>query len=142
MNSYFIIRNGVQLGPFDMTELPQQELTAQTLVWTEGMADWQAAWQVDELRPLLKMQSAQTPPPPPPQQPAAPQPTDHADHAAQKPRRHTGCIVALVIVALLIGYMAASNPTHAEHNDVVKEHVKQGLARAMRQSDADCWPKG
>jgi hypothetical protein len=54
MAERYWISDGVnQAGPFDRAELPQQGLKANSLVWTEGMADWQPAGEVEDLRPLL-----------------------------------------------------------------------------------------
>jgi membrane protease subunit (stomatin/prohibitin family) len=49
---YFVAVNGVQTGPFPKSEL-SGKLTPQTLVWTEGMAEWQPAIQVPGLRSLF-----------------------------------------------------------------------------------------
>lgn len=55
--------NGQVLGPFNKEELQARiaagELNRQTLVWMEGMADWQAAATVQAVAPLL----ATAPPP-------------------------------------------------------------------------------
>jgi hypothetical protein len=61
--NYFIIVNDAQQGPYTLEELRSRGITTDTLVWCEGMADWQPAWKVEELRPLFYGQS--TPPPPP-----------------------------------------------------------------------------
>jgi membrane protease subunit (stomatin/prohibitin family) len=63
---YFIAVDGRQQGPFDQSGLEQARadgrLTANTLVWTRGMAAWVRAAEVSELAALL----AATPPPLPP----------------------------------------------------------------------------
>lgn len=59
---WYISRNGQQLGPFSLEQLPAQGLTAQTYVWRAGFQGWMFANQVPELASLL----ASTPPPPPP----------------------------------------------------------------------------
>lgn len=70
--NYFIIINDAQQGPFSVAELQQQGISSDTLVWTEGMAEWTPAWQVEELRPLFYKQTAGTAvPPPPPVNPGA-----------------------------------------------------------------------
>ena len=59
--------NGQQAGPFDANALQQQIqqglITAETLVWKQGMANWTAAGQVPELAGLF----GGMPPPLPPQ---------------------------------------------------------------------------
>lgn len=66
--NYFIINNGQQEGPYALNELLHHGLKSETLVWTEGMTDWQPAWKIEELRPLLRQQAnggVATPPPVP-----------------------------------------------------------------------------
>ncbi|MCW5771534.1 MAG: SPFH domain-containing protein [Rhodospirillaceae bacterium] len=64
--SFFMAVNGQQQGPFDMNALLQRaqqgQLTRDTLVWSQGMANWAAAGQVAELAQLF----AAAPPPLPP----------------------------------------------------------------------------
>jgi membrane protease subunit (stomatin/prohibitin family) len=61
--SYFVAVNGQQTGPFAAALLKQQAqqgaLTADTLVWAQGMASWVAAGQVSELAGIFQ----QGPPP-------------------------------------------------------------------------------
>ncbi len=61
---YYMHTGGQQLGPFEESELPSHGLTASTMVWREGMPDWEATSQVPELSHLL----------PPSQQPPSYQP--------------------------------------------------------------------
>jgi membrane protease subunit (stomatin/prohibitin family) len=64
--SFYVAVNGQQQGPFDMSTLLQHaqagQLARETLVWTQGMANWTAAGQVSELAQLF----AAMPPPLPP----------------------------------------------------------------------------
>ena len=67
--SYMIGVNGQQAGPFDWNQLQQLvqqgQLTQQTYVWKQGMANWDFAGNVQELQPLF-MNAA------PPQMPGMP----------------------------------------------------------------------
>ena len=60
--AFFAGINGAQVGPLDEATLSQKiaagEITAETLVWRQGMAQWTAAGQVPEVAKLF-----QTPPP-------------------------------------------------------------------------------
>ena len=60
---YYLAVDGEQAGPFTMAGLKEQldadSLARDTLVWTEGLADWVKAEDLGELAPLL----AQMPPP-------------------------------------------------------------------------------
>ena len=67
--TFFLAVNGQQQGPYSMQALQtmamQGTLTAATMVWTAGMAGWQAASTVPALAALF----AAVPPPPPPPAP-------------------------------------------------------------------------
>jgi membrane protease subunit (stomatin/prohibitin family) len=64
---FHVAIDGTQAGPFDVTGLKQHiqsgKLTRETLVWRQGMANWTAAGQVEELTNLF----GAVPPPLPPQ---------------------------------------------------------------------------
>ena len=49
MSRYYIADGMVQRGPFEMADLPGQGLRPDTLVWKEGMDQWQRADQVEEI---------------------------------------------------------------------------------------------
>lgn len=55
--SYMVGVNGQQAGPFDWNQLQQLvsqgQLTQQTYVWKQGMANWDFAGNVQELHPLF-----------------------------------------------------------------------------------------
>lgn len=66
MSKYLIAVDGKQDGPYEVTELAGKGLTADTLVWTEGMTEWQPAGNIPELtgyitpvQPLQNMASSQ-----------------------------------------------------------------------------------
>jgi hypothetical protein len=63
---FFVAMGGQQAGPFDLNALQQHvqsgQLTKETLVWKDGMANWTAAGQVPELSNLF----GAAPPPLPP----------------------------------------------------------------------------
>jgi TM2 domain-containing membrane protein YozV len=70
--NYFIADGNVQRGPFPMGELLAQGLKRDSLVWREGMAQWEKAETLAELSGLLGSGSYQAPPgavPPPPPPP-------------------------------------------------------------------------
>ena len=66
---YMVGVNGQPNGPFDWNQLQQLVqrglLTQQTQVWTNGMAQWAMAGQVQELQPLFAGQAPQMPSMPP-----------------------------------------------------------------------------
>ena len=63
---YTLNINGQNMGPYNMQQLQQMvqngQLTAQTYVWKQGMANWELAGNVQELAMLF----GTIPPPPPP----------------------------------------------------------------------------
>jgi hypothetical protein len=71
---YMVSANGQQYGPFNMQQLQQMlqngQLTAQTYVWKQGMANWELAGNVQELASLF----GAVPPPMPPAPPTPPMP--------------------------------------------------------------------
>ena len=73
MAQFYLADGSNRRGPFSPEQLPAQGLTAETLVWREGMADWLPASQIPELRMFLP--AAPMPPaPPPPAHPGYGQP--------------------------------------------------------------------
>jgi TM2 domain-containing membrane protein YozV len=53
--NYYIAAGSVQQGPFTVEQLRSLGLRPDTLVWGEGMPQWQPANLVGELQPLLAM---------------------------------------------------------------------------------------
>ena len=75
--SYMMAVNGQQYGPYALQQLQQMvaagQLTAQTLVWCQGMAAWEPAANRPDLAALFAPAAPPTPPvPPTPQTPPAP----------------------------------------------------------------------
>lgn len=62
MKKYFIVENNQQSGPLSIDELRNKKVSPSTLVWFEGMANWEQASSIGELNGLFMA----TPPPPPP----------------------------------------------------------------------------
>jgi|GEM_PF-1917975 len=63
MKEYFFILGKDQSGPFAIEQLADKGLTNETLIWTEGMENWQKLKDIPELAQTLKPKSV--PPPPP-----------------------------------------------------------------------------
>jgi len=82
---YWIIINDTEQGPYTLEQLAIKDLTPDTPVWCEGMADWLPAKRVDELIPLLPQPPAvpiQVPPVPETETCHTPQPAQ-TDKAVQ-----------------------------------------------------------
>jgi hypothetical protein len=54
---YYINNGNENGGPFTLEELKQQVVVQTTLVWQQGMEDWQYAIDVAELKFLLKQEA-------------------------------------------------------------------------------------
>jgi TM2 domain-containing membrane protein YozV len=52
--SYYLGDGGMQRGPFEAQQLLAQGMRADSLVWKEGMVQWQPAGMVPELQSLLQ----------------------------------------------------------------------------------------
>ena len=116
MKQYYIHRDGSQLGPFTLAELQGQNINRSTMVWCQGMDNWQEAGTVDELATAFA-----TPPPlqavpavtgsAPPMFAATPPPATFTEEEAEParilgiPRKHffiaCGLMLAVVIFSIL-----------------------------------------
>jgi hypothetical protein len=63
MKEYFFLEGKDQNGPFTIEQLSDKSLTNETMIWTEGMENWQKLKDIPELVQALKPKSV--PPPPP-----------------------------------------------------------------------------
>lgn len=67
----YVAEQGQQKGPFNLQQLKQMvgqgQMTKETMVWKQGMQNWTAAGQVQDLAGLFQNTPPPTPPPPPAQ---------------------------------------------------------------------------
>ena len=56
---YYIHVNDKEVGPLNFNQLLEKGLTADTLVWWQGSANWLKAGEVPEMQPLLQQAAAQ-----------------------------------------------------------------------------------
>lgn len=54
MKKYYLHTGNEQQGPFDLHELGRKNLRHDTPVWFDGLSDWTLAYNVEELRELIK----------------------------------------------------------------------------------------
>lgn len=59
MRKYFYTNGTDKFGPFTLEELKEKHLIPETLVWFQGLGEWQSAGSIPELNQLFN----QTPPP-------------------------------------------------------------------------------
>lgn len=139
---YYIIKNGQQLGPMEPYEAAQLGITPDTMVWTDGMADWAPAGQIAEFAPFF----AQQPPMPrpyPPTAPVNPQPIGFG--APQCPSTHMAMailvtlfcclpfgIVSIVYASKVEGCFYSGNYAQAQQNsDKAKNWAIAGIISAV-----------
>ena len=60
MKEYFFSKGEEQFGPFSLEQLADKNLLANTMVWSEGMDNWQKASTIPELKSII----IRHPPPP------------------------------------------------------------------------------
>lgn len=152
--NYFILINNEQQGPFPVNELLQHGLTQETLVWTEGMAQWTPAWQVEELKSLFFNSNGSTPPPPP-ISPTSTSPktttTDtapaeiagetngnqHEEHRnnTTKGKGHKKLWIGLGIIVVILFILALTNPSQAEHRQAILDKVDNASEKIDNISD-------
>jgi hypothetical protein len=53
MKKYFYSDGNDQFGPFNLEELKEKKISRETLVWFEGMEDWQKAKDVEEVKSIF-----------------------------------------------------------------------------------------
>ncbi|MFW9600861.1 MAG: GYF domain-containing protein [Prevotella sp.] len=127
--NYFIIENGLQVGPFSAEILVKNKnITAETLVWADGFADWTPAWQVEELRIMLQAntQVQQTPPPVPPYLNNANNQETEPKKEEKKEKKPRWKGIAIVAVAIMI-ILAIANPSKDSHKDAIKKELTEAM---------------
>ena len=60
---YYLIENGTQVGPFEVSELYNRGIRPDTLVWCEVLENWTPAWKVAELHPVIDSSIVRRDPP-------------------------------------------------------------------------------
>lgn len=145
--NYFIIENDAQQGPFSVAELKQKGIGSDTLVWTEGMAEWAPAWQVEELRPLFNSQSVgpSVPPPPPISPVGGPQGQQAAAPTAspsQPAPRHRNLIWALAVLLVTVVVLAVTNPSERAHKRAIMKNITNGIEQVAGDKGGDALSQG
>lgn len=122
---YYININNEKRGPYTLQELRQRNITAETLVMAADSNQWQAAWQIEELRNISTTQQLATEPlqtasateqpiyegKPMPQEAPAPTPPHKSHH------KGLGCLFALLIVTIIAATMVFTCPTEEQHRE-------------------------
>ena len=144
--NYFIIENNQQVGPLTLEQLVARNITSDTLVWKEGMEDWQPAWTVSELRYILNektneyrnasstgMQQETAIPPTPPSAPYKEE---------KKPQNHYLLKIFGGLVLLLLIIMALTNPNRESHENAIRTEVSKAVEKATTSNGNDIFSQG
>lgn len=152
---FFIIENGLQVGPLTINQLAEKKIKPETLVWREGMPDWQPAWKVNELRYILdeinmqehqNRQSASVVPPIPEsyqQNNNAPEGNLRPNLSEEKKKKSKLPLMILGgVIFLLFAIMVASNPDKETHENAIRTEVSKAIDKASSSSDNDMFSHG
>lgn len=132
---YFILdSNSQQQGPFTIYELKDRGINEQTLVWAEGMENWQPAWQVEEIKRLLFNQPAGTPPPPPHSTDSFSQTTPRQPMSPQPQQSHRALIAGIIIAVVVLVVLAITNPDRRQHTDAIARAFTEAFDNEMEKS--------
>ena len=132
---YFILdSNSQQQGPFTIYELRDRGINEQTLVWAEGMENWQPAWQVEEIKRLLFDQPAGTPPPPPHSTDSFSQTPSGQPMSPQPQQSHRALIAGIIIAVVVLVVLAITNPDRRQHTDAIARAFTEAFDNEMEKS--------
>lgn len=101
MREYFLHDGNEQEGPFSIDELQNKNITRQTSIWYEGLSEWTAAGNIEELSLIFKVL-------PPEFKPGANIRSTTQKIAAEEPRRKGKTtlkfvgFLALLVIALIV----------------------------------------
>ena len=101
MSNWYIIYNGQRVGPMSSENLRAYSLTPDSLVWREGMADWQAVYTIPELMEVINGMPAA---PAPQSTPGAYPPPAAPNYTKSDKDKTTAGILALLLGGLGIQY--------------------------------------
>lgn len=152
---FFIIENGLQVGPLTINQLAEKKIKPKTLVWREGMPDWQPAWKVNELRYILdeinmqehrNSQGASIVPPIPEsyqQNNNAPEDNLRPNLSEEKKRKSKLPLMILGgVIFLVFAILVASNPDKETHENAIRTEISKAIDKASSSSDNDMFSHG
>lgn len=143
---FFVILNNQQEGPYTIALLAEMGISSETLVWKEGMKDWQPAWTISELRYILNektneyrnasstgMQQETAIPPTPPSAPYKEE---------KKPQNQYLLKIFGGLVLLLLIIMALTNPNRESHVNAIRTEVSKAVEKATTSNGNDIFSQG
>ena len=143
---YYIIENGERRGPFSLDQLATMNITSETLVWYEGLEDWQKAGDIDVIRAIIISRKAASSAFTSGNEPNATVPEPPAMPGEKRSwwRRNGAMVIVLFVIAVLVASLYFTCPKKEAHkealtelaNDVVKEEMNKltgGVGRSLAQ---------
>jgi hypothetical protein len=122
MREYFLHNGDEQQGPFTIDELKNKNITRQTSIWYEGLPEWTAAGNIEELSLLFKVL-------PPEFKPAANIRSSTQSIAAEEPRRKGKSTLKVVgILALLVIVLIAVANTDNNSDQGNESYVEKVMS--------------
>jgi len=127
MKQYYIYLEAGQTGPLTFEELKQYKITSETMVWHEGLTEWQKANTLEEFKPLLTqlpppiLKPAPIPPPLPAKEAVYNEPVYEIDepHKVLGIRKNIFryCMFAIILIISLTSFTIYQNDTSARNRD-------------------------
>lgn len=147
---FFVILNNQQQGPYTIAQLAEMGISSETLVWKEGMKDWQPAWTVSELRYILNENTSaktneyrnaystgmQQETAVPPTLPSTPY------REKKKPQNHYLLKIFGGLVLLLLIIMTLTNPNRESHENAIRTEVSKAVEKATTSNSNDIFSQG
>lgn len=149
---YYINVDNKKQGPYSLKELAGRKIEATTLVMASNSNEWQPAWQIDELRPILmgnandKINKLEenpvvtgTPFNDIPHVEAQPIENVYIERPIQeKPKKHYGCLVGFLIsFVALIFLLIFTCPSADDHKRVLSDVVTSTINDAETSAVTD-----
>lgn len=150
---YYVSINNEKRGPYSVEELRARGITAETLLMADnGDECWQAAWQIEEIRPIISNKQPETASPKAtatedaapeipvgmpiaeqPQQPFNEQPQQPYSQQPQQPfatkkkKSHVGCLFTLLLLTIIVVAAIFTCPDSQRHKEVVTNVMTETL---------------
>ena len=145
MEFFIIDHNGQQAGPFSFDQLVQKDISPETLVWKQGMADWTPAWKVEELKAVLEairanqQQDYQKAHQEAYQQGFQQGAAMHSNFQQQpkknKKKSHFAMKMVIGLIIFILAIFAITNPSADAHKEKVRTEASKAVEKAVGSTD-------
>lgn len=128
MKKYFIKDGENRNGPYDLHELMKLAIYDDTLVWHEGLADWQPASTIQDLKPVIRKKTISSP--------STEQPTTKNNQ-----RIIIGVILLIVIVLAVYANRSSSSYSEVAMDPEVEKEIALESAKNANPADDEVMRK-